>query len=151
MKKSAVLLTGCAGFIGSNLTNYLIQNKNVVIGLDNLKLGSKANLKKNLKAKNFIFKKIDISNYFILKKYINKISKKYSIKTIWHLAANSDIKDGFKDPDNDYRNTFLTTYNLIKISKIIKVKNFIFASSSAIYGDLNNTKLSEETGPLLPI
>ncbi len=71
--------------------------------------------------------------------------------TIWHLAANSEIKDGFANPDIDYKNTFLTTYNLIKISKSCKIKNFVFASSSAIYGDLKNKKISEETGPLMPI
>ena len=150
-KKSVILLTGCAGFIGSNLTNYLVKNKKFVVGLDNFKLGNIKNLSDVINDKNFIFKKIDISKFFLLEKYIKKLSKKFKIETIWHLAANSDIKDGFKDPDNDYKNTFLTTYNLIKISKKYKVKNFIFASSSAIYGDLRNQKLSEESGPLLPI
>ena len=117
MKKSAILLTGCAGFIGSNLTHYFLKQKKFVIGLDNLKLGKLKNLKKSINKKNFLFKKIDISNFGTLEKYIKEISQKYKIETIWHLAANSDIKDGFIDPDNDYKNTFLTTYNLIKISK----------------------------------
>mgnify|MGYP000474357990 CR=1 FL=1 len=63
--------------------------------------------------------------------------------TVRLLAANSEIKDGFKNPDNDYKNTFLTTYNLIKIAKAHKVENFIFASSSAIYGNLSEKKLKE--------
>ena len=151
MKKSAILLTGCAGFIGSNLTHYFVSQKKIVIGLDNLKLGNLKNLNRSIEEKNFFFKKLDISNFTELSHYIIKITKKYKIETIWHLAANSDIKDGFNDPDNDYKNTFLTTYNLIKISKKIKVKNFVFASSSAIYGDLKNKKISEDSGPLLPI
>ena len=151
MKKSAILLTGCAGFIGSSLTHYFLNQKKIVIGLDNLKLGNLKNLNRSIKEKNFVFKKLDISNFAELSHYIIKITKKYKIETIWHLAANSDIKDGFNDPDNDYKNTFLTTYNLIKISKKIKVKNFVFASSSAIYGDLKNKKISEDSGPLLPI
>ena len=150
-KKSVILLTGCAGFIGSNLTNYFVNNKKLIIGLDNFKLGNIKNLKNVINKKNFTLKKIDISKFILLENYIKKITKKYRIETIWHLAANSDIKDGFKDPDNDYKNTFLSTYNLIKIAKKYKVKNFVFASSSAIYGDLRKQKLSEVSGPLLPI
>lgn len=151
MKKTATILTGCAGFIGSNLTHHLLNQKKIVLGLDNLKLGKLNNLNRSIKKKNFFFKKIDLSNYTELSRFLIKINKKYKIDTIWHLAANSDIKDGFDNPDNDYKNTFLTTYNLIKISKKIKVKNFVFASSSAIYGDLKNKKISEDSGPLLPI
>tara|TARA_E500000178_G_scaffold335517_1_gene372508 strand:+ start:724 stop:1692 length:969 start_codon:yes stop_codon:yes gene_type:complete len=151
MKKSATLITGCAGFIGSNLTYYLVNKKKTIIGIDNLELGSLNNLNRSINKKNFSFKKLDISNFKKLSDYLIRICNKYKIETIWHLAANSDIKDGFNNPDNDYKNTFLTTYNLIKISKKIKVKNFIFASSSAIYGDLKNKQISENSGPLLPI
>ena len=58
-KKSVILLTGCAGFIGSNLTNYLVKNKKFVVGLDNFKLGNIKNLSDVINDKNFIFKKID--------------------------------------------------------------------------------------------
>jgi len=151
MKKNAILLTGSAGFIGSNLSRYFVNKKKIVIGVDNLKLGKLKYIKDISKKKNFFFKKIDVSNFNKLDKIFKKFTKKYKIDTIWHLAANSDIKNGFKDPDNDYKNTFLTTYNLIKISKKYQVKNFVFASSSAIYGDLKNKRLSENSGPLLPI
>ena len=151
MRKIAILLTGSAGFIGSNLARYFLNKKKIVLGIDNLQLGSIKNIKDLLNNKNFSFIKFDISNFNKLDKYIKKISKKYYIKTIWHLAANSEIKDGFKNPDNDYKNTFLTTYNLIKIAKEHKVENFIFASSSAIYGNLSEKKLKESSGPLLPI
>jgi UDP-glucose 4-epimerase len=151
MRKIAILLTGSAGFIGSNLARYFLNKKKIVLGIDNLQLGSIKNIKDLLNNKNFSFIKFDISNFNKLNKYIKKISKKYNIKTIWHLAANSEIKDGFKNPDNDYKNTFLTTYNLIKIAKAHKVDNFIFASSSAIYGNLSEKKLKESSGPLLPI
>lgn len=151
MRKIAILLTGSAGFIGSNLARYFLNKNKIVLGIDNLQLGNIKNIKDLLNNKNFFFIKFDISNFNRLNKFIKKISKKYQIKTIWHLAANSEIKDGFKNPDNDYKNTFLTTYNLIKIAKAYKVENFIFASSSAIYGNLGEKKLKESSGPLLPI
>ena len=151
MKKNVILITGCAGFIGSNLTNYLLNKKIDIIGIDNLKLGKVNNIKKFLGDKKFLFKKLDISKLSKIDLFLKNISKKNKIDTIWHLAANSDIKDGFKNPDNDFTNTFLTTYNLIKVCKKYKIKNFVFASSSAIYGNLKNKKLAEDTGPLLPI
>ena len=151
MKKTAILLTGSAGFIGSNLSRYFLNKNKIVLGIDNFKLGEKKNIKYILKNKNFFFKKLDLSDYNKINSCLKKFTQKYKIESIWHLAANSDIKDGFKDPDNDYKNTFLTTYNLIKISKKYRIQNFVFASSSAIYGNLKDTRLSENSGPLLPI
>ena len=151
MRKTAILLTGSAGFIGSNLARYFLNHKKKVVGIDSLQLGKIENIRNILKKKFFYFKKLDISNFNKLNNFIKKVSKNYKIQTIWHLAANSDIKSGFNDPDNDYKNTFLTTYNLIKIAKNYKVKNFVFASSSAVYGNMNNKKFTETSGPLLPI
>lgn len=151
MRKSAILITGCAGFIGSNLAKYFLKQKKIIIGIDNLKLGKFKNIKNLVNNRNFNFKKLDVSKLKDLDTFLNRSLKKNKVDTIWHLAANSDIKDGFKDPDNDFKNTFLTTYNLIKLAKKYKMKNFVFASSSAIYGNLNDIKLSEDTGPLLPI
>ena len=150
-KKEVVLLTGCAGFIGSNLLRYFLKNKIRVLGIDNFKLGSFKNIAKLKENKNFFFKKIDISDLSKLDNFLKSFVKIYRIKTVWHLAANSEIKNGFKDPDNDYKNTFLTTFNLIKIAQKHKFDNFIFASSSAIFGKLTNLKIKETSGPLLPI
>jgi len=92
--------------------------KAIHIGLDNLKLGNLKNLNRSIKEKNFFFKKLDISNFTELSHYIIKITKKYKIETIWHLAANSDIKDGFNDPDNDYKNTFFLIPKFLQIQKV---------------------------------
>ena len=145
------IVTGCAGFIGSNLLRYFLKNKIRVLGIDNFKLGSFKNIAKLKENKNFFFKKIDISDLSKLDNFLKSFVKIYRIKTVWHLAANSEIKNGFKDPDNDYKNTFLTTFNLIKIAQKHKFDNFIFASSSAIFGKLTNLKIKETSGPLLPI
>jgi len=66
------------------------------------------------------------------------------------MAANSDIRAGVADPDVDFRDTFLTTYNLLKLMREHKIPRLAFASTSAIYGDLNQ-KLTEDIGPLFPI
>ena len=151
MRKTVILITGNAGFIGSNLSRFFLKKKKLILGIDNLKLGKLKNIKDLIRNKNYFFKKLDITNFNKLDFFIKKFLKSYKIKTIWHLAANSDIKDGSEFPDNDYNNTFLTTYNLIKIAKKYKIEEFVFSSSSAVYGDLNNIKLKESSGPLLPI
>ena len=109
MRKTVILITGNAGFIGSNLSRFFISKKKLILGIDNLKLGNLKNIKDLIGNKNYFFKKLDIANFSKLDLFIKKFLKSYKIKTIWHLAANSEIKDGSKFPDNDYKNTFLTT------------------------------------------
>ncbi len=66
------------------------------------------------------------------------------------MAANSDIRAGVADPDVDFRDTFHTTYNLLRLMREHKIPRLAFASTSAIYGDLKQ-KLTEDIGPLFPI
>lgn len=73
------------------------------------------------------------------------------ITEVWHLAANSDIQAGVCDANVDLRDTFMTTFNTLEIMKELDVKVLMFASSSAIYGDLGEQALVENIGPLLPI
>jgi UDP-glucose 4-epimerase len=69
---------------------------------------------------------------------------------VWHMAANSDIQAGVRNPDVDLNSTFLTTYHTVKIMQALEVGRIAFASTSAIYGALDGV-LREESGPLLPI
>lgn len=146
-----IIITGVAGLIGSNLSTEMVNKGYRVIGIDNLKLGKLHNIKHLIKKKNFIFKKINLENFENLKKLFKNIIRKNKVSVIWHFAANSDIQKGSKNFDIDYQDTFLTTFNLIKICRIYSINKFYFASSSAIYGDLKNLKLKEDSGPLLPI
>jgi UDP-glucose 4-epimerase len=70
---------------------------------------------------------------------------------VWHLAANSDIPAGIADPGVDLRDTFMTTFNVLRVMEERKIGELLFASSSAIYGDLGEKELTESTGPLFPI
>jgi len=69
---------------------------------------------------------------------------------VWHLAANSDIPAGVRDPRVDHRNTFMTTFNTLLLMRELKIPRIAFASTSAVYGE-NKDLLRETTGPLLPI
>jgi UDP-glucose 4-epimerase len=144
------IVTGAAGFIGSHLVDRLLALDFRVIGLDNMVLGRKANLKQALNSPNFILREIDVNDFNRSLEFLKSESHGERVDTIWHMAANSDIQAGSRDPDVDLNLTFLTTYNSLRIAHALEVPQFAFASSSAIYGQLDQV-LTEDTGPLFPI
>src|ERR1700733_12764937 len=150
IKLKKVLVTGAAGFIGSHLVDSLLARGANVIGIDNLKLGRRKNLSDALKNPNFKFFEANINDIAACSRIIAWESKSKPFSVAWHMAANSDIRAGMADPDVDLRDTFLTTHNLLKVMREHKIPQIAFASTSAIYGDLN-CPLHEDIGPLFPI
>jgi UDP-glucose 4-epimerase len=144
------LVTGAAGFIGSHLVDALLARGTNVVGIDNLKLGRRKNLANALKNPSFKFFEADVNDVAVCSRIIAWESKSKPFSVAWHMAANSDIRAGVADPDVDLRDTFLTTYNLLKLMREHKIPQIAFASTSAIYGDLN-CPLTEDIGPLFPI
>lgn len=147
----SILITGVAGFIGSNLAKKNISLGKTVVGVDNLCLGNLENIKKFENESKFYFSNIDINDFESFFEYISECNKIQPITEVWHLAANSDIPAGIADVEIDLTNTFKTTLNVLKAMKALNLKVLYFASTSAVYGDLGHTKLSEDIGPLFPI
>ncbi len=147
----SILVTGAAGFIGTNLVRNLLSNGEIVIGVDNLCRGSINNIEELIANPNFSFYKIDISNLLEFKNLMVEINARTPITEVWHMAANSDIPAGIEDSFIDLRDTFMTTFNTLSIMKEFGIKVISFASSSAIYGDLGSIPLTESIGPILPI
>ncbi|HEY1489713.1 MAG TPA: NAD-dependent epimerase/dehydratase family protein [Verrucomicrobiae bacterium] len=150
VKNSTCLVTGAAGFIGSHLVDALLARGATVTGIDNLKLGKRENLAPALQNPRFTFFEADLNDLTACGRIISDHSNVAPFDTAWHMAANSDIRAGVADPDVDFRDTFLTTYNLLKLMREHKIPRLAFASTSAIYGDLKQ-KLTEDIGPLFPI
>ena len=148
----AVAIIGGAGFIGSRLIRCFINNNEHVLVLDNLCRGRKEYMD-NIPGKKYMhFVEVDVSNYEKTLDILKEWHLKNSISTIWHLAANSDIPAGIADVKVDLRDTFMTTYVVLEAMKILGIKDIVFASSSAVYGDHGgDLALREDTGPLLPI
>lgn len=140
------LVTGGAGFIGSHLCDYLIKENNFVVAIDNLSLGKEKNIAHLMQNKNFKFIKTEICNMYELK----KIFELCTFDAVFHLAANSDIATSREDPFIDLNNTFLTTFNVLNMMKLNNVKKIVFASTSAVYGQVNE-KINENHGPLFPL
>lgn len=129
MKK--ILITGCCGFVGSELVKRLI-NKYKIYGIDDLSVG-----KKIIKHKNFKFIKGSCEQKHPYKKIKEKIDY------IYHLAGQSSGEKSFHNPEDDLIRNLLTTVNLLDFAIKQKSKRFIFASSMSVYGDSYLKKVSE--------
>jgi UDP-glucose 4-epimerase len=145
MKKKVIFITGVAGMLGSELLEKLIEDNKIIIGIDNFKLGKKIYIRKYISNKNFYFFNINLSKP-IINSRLDLYLKKNKLEEIWLLAANSDIQKGISNPDEDFKNTFMTTYNTLNyLGKFLKKNTkLIFASSSAIFGSVKQ-KISEKT------
>ena len=141
-----ILVTGGAGFIGSHLVDLLLEKGHFVVALDNLSLGKIENIKHNFNNNNFVFFKCDL----LKKSAIKEIFEKYSFDVVFHLAANSDIAKSHESPEIDLNNTFLSTYSVLDVMRRYNVKEIVFASTSAIYGETWG-KIDENFGPLFPV
>tara|TARA_Y100000389_G_C17443036_1_gene509855 strand:- start:677 stop:1645 length:969 start_codon:yes stop_codon:yes gene_type:complete len=143
------VITGCAGFIGKHIAIKLLTQGFEVIGFDNFLLGREENVDYLKQFNNkFKFYEIDLSAENSSNQIIDVLAKS-NIDTVWHFAANSDIRGFMYGYERDFKNTFLTTRNILEASKHLNIKDFIFASSSAVVGSTKN-KISEDMGPLLP-
>lgn len=141
-----ILVTGGAGFIGSHLCDTLLSENNRVTVVDNLVLGKIENIAHLKNNPNFNFIEEDLLHEDAMKDVFNK----YRFDMVYHLAANSDIQKGGKDPSVDYNLTFNTTFHVLLYMKEFNIKRLFFASTSAIFGETND-KLYEDYGPLRPV
>jgi UDP-glucose 4-epimerase len=123
-------ITGCCGFIGSNLALRLLSEGNRVIGFDRLSRRQKHLLKEELiQNKEFRFYEGDLSNYSSLQGITEKIDM------VFHLAANADVRFSSVYPEKDLNDGIVATYNLLRWMKENDIKKIAYASTSAIYGD----------------
>jgi UDP-glucuronate 4-epimerase len=147
-----ILVTGCAGFIGFHLVNYLLTKKYKVIGIDNINsyYGKKLKIDRvNIlnKFKNFIFLKKDLSNFVQLKESL----KKFKLNFIIHLAAQPGVRFSLDNPHATLSNNLIPFINILEIARIKKVKKFIYASSSSVYGEAKIFPFTESDKNIDPI
>lgn len=132
-----VLITGGAGFIGSHVTDLLIENGYNVIILDNLSTGNEKNI--NPKAK---FYNIDINS-----PDVEDIFKDNKIDYAFHFAAQANVSFSTKYPDVDATENILGSINILKQCKKYQVKKILLASTAAVYGKPEYLPVDEKHSP----
>jgi UDP-glucose 4-epimerase len=145
-----VIVTGAAGFIGSQLVDRLIQQGHTVVGIDNFVRGREENLASASTSERFSFVRADLADIEAVTAGLAPVLAAGTFDWVWHFAANSDIPSGVADPSIDLRDTFLTTFNVLKLMRGHAIKAIAFASTSAIYG-VKPGRIREDAGPLFPI
>ena len=133
-----ILITGCAGFIGYHVAEKILNKfkSYQVFGVDNINSYYSKALKKkrvfDLKKNNkFKFLKMDISN----KNYVDNFFKKHKFEIVIHMAAQAGVRYSFVNPESYIESNIKGFFNIIENSAKYKVKKFIFASSSSVYGE----------------
>lgn len=141
-----ILVAGGAGFIGSHLIDQLLAGGNKVICADKLIMGDRniEHLKGNA---DFKFYNMELAD----QKNVDRIFAENKIDAVYHLAANSDIQKGGREPSIDFNDTLLTTRALLEGMRKADVKKLFFASTSAVYGEMLDVELTETTGGLMPV
>ena len=135
MKK--ILITGGAGFIGRHLLNRLSALGYKLAVLDNLSVGKKDHFPKNTK-----FFKASIEDQSLL-----RIFKKAKPEIVFHLAADNRVTSS---PEKTIKANVIGTFNVLKCSQLTKIKQFVFTSSAAVYGE-SKTFPIKESHPTKPI
>ena len=117
MGNKTILVTGCAGFIGFSISNFLLKKKFKIIGIDSLNNYYNLKLKKKriklLKSKNFEFHKSDISERFKFFKLVEKKNFDYII----HLAAQPGVRYSLLKPESYIKNNVLAFSNILDLAK----------------------------------
>ena len=140
------LVTGGAGFIGSNLVDCLIKDGHQVTVIDNFSTGRYGNLVHHQTCKNFILIKADVSNFEEIRTHFK------GIDIVFHLAALADIVPSIVNPMEYHKSNVSGTSSVVEASRLSGVKKLIYAASSSCYGipDSYPTPESADIRPQYP-
>jgi len=139
-----ILVTGAAGFIGSNLVDKLLQTGHEIIAIDNFDPYYDRKIKEQNIAgardySKFHFFEMDITD----EESIKNLFQKFPCEMVIHIAAKAGVRPSIEDPAGYYRANVLGTLTLLEACKEFSIKKFIFASTSSIYGNNKKVPFSE--------
>ena len=143
---SKTLVTGGAGFLGSHLVDALLERRDDATVIDNLTSGRMENLHQASSRGGFKFVKMDLKNSFGLAEMLDGVA------TIFHFAANPEVRVGSTDPAIHFQENLLATFKLLEAARMSGgAKTVVFASTSTVYGEATQMPTKEDYGPILPI
>jgi UDP-glucose 4-epimerase len=140
-----ILVTGAAGFIGSNVCDALLADGHEVVGLDDLSRGKLENLTEAEASDAFSFERFDVTD-----PKLPDLVERIAPEVICHLAAQIDVRISVADPQLDVRLNVAGTVNLLEAARLAGVRKVVFTSSGgSIYGTPEHLPV-DETAPLRP-
>ena len=144
--KYKILITGGAGFIGSNLVDHFLSQGHKIVCLDNLETGFEKNIQHNYSNPDFIFIKGDIRNLETCKQAVE------GCDYVLHQAALGSVPRSIKDPATTNDVNISGFLNMLIAARDASIKRFVYAASSSTYGDSKKLpKVEDEIGkPLSP-
>ena len=123
------IITGCAGFIGSSLTDRLLSMGHQVVGVDNFSSGQRRFLESALTNKNFKLVEADLLD----PEHLNPAFAGGDV--VFHFAANADVRFGTDHPRRDLEQNTIATYNVLEAMRANGVKKILFSSTGSVYGE----------------
>jgi nucleoside-diphosphate-sugar epimerase len=135
-KQTKIIVTGCAGFIGSKITELLLERGDIVVGVDNLNdayspLLKEWRLAQIKKFPAFEFERLDITHFGSLK----ELFQQHDFDAVMNLAARAGVRASVENPWVYLETNIKGTLNLLELCKDFGVKKFLLASTSSIYGE----------------
>ena len=123
------IVTGCAGFIGSNLVDRLLALGHQVTGVDNFSTGQRRFLEGAVAHPNFRLIEMDLLD-------LNRLKKAFTGgEMVFHLAANADVRFGFDHPEKDLQQNTIVTFNVLEAMRANGIKKIAFSSTGSVYGE----------------
>ena len=150
-KKEKILVTGCAGFIGMNLSKKMLEQNYSILGIDNLNDYYSVKLKKERlsvlkKYNSFDYLNVDLLN----KSLLEEIFKNNSINKVVNLAAQAGVRYSLENPNSYVESNVLGFMNILECCRNFGVKGLIYASSSSVYGGNTLVPFSEQHSVVNP-
>jgi UDP-glucuronate 4-epimerase len=146
-----LLITGASGFIGFNLSRYLLKNTDFEIyGVDSLNNAYDNNIKDLRTAELNAFEKFHFYNLDLSSEASYQELKSLEISCVVHLAARAGVRQSFLEPKKYITDNTISTANLSSFIKNMKIEKFLIASTSSIYGDSGDNKVKEKKDEKYP-
>ena len=124
-----VAVSGGAGFIGSNLVLRLLELGHRVTVIDNFTTGRRENLGAHADHRNLDIRVVDLTDASATALALQ------DSEVVYHLAANADVKDGWKHPRKDHEQNIVATLNVLEAMRTNRVSRIIFSSTGSVYGE----------------
>jgi UDP-glucose 4-epimerase len=132
------LVTGCAGFIGSTLTERLLSDGHVVVGYDNFSTGQERFLRTARDSSNFRLVRGDILDSAALTESM------YGSEFVFHLAANADVRFGTEHPGRDLEQNTIATHHVLNAMRQNGISRIAFSSTGSVYGESSEIPTPED-------